>query len=655
MDFTREIYWNIGPEVSSLSLMSLLLLLAVAAAVLGVTRLVKTYRKGRPVARRFQGKAILRNLAEVLSQKRVAKGSFSGRVHRLLFWSILMFFGGSLLIAVQTHLSGPIFGIEFLKGRFYLLFSFILDLGGFIGTGAVSYFLIRRVRAEKDKERTGKIAVLSLLLAVLVSGFAVEGTRMAVTEMDSLQSLWSPVGYTLALIFEGIGQGHLLALHKKLWWVHAILAFGFMGLVPYTAMKHMLTACATSLLAGQGPKAALVPLNLEDETIENFGAAHVHDFSWKELLELDSCTRCGRCDEVCPALNAGLPLSPMELVGKLNEISFNSPQEGIIGSVGKEAIWSCTTCLACEEVCPVSMGHVDRIVEMRRNLALMEGEFPGQEVQQAMERIEVTGNPFGSEPSIRDSLFEELNVIDLSARPTADIVYFSGCYASYNQRSKNVAHSFIKLCQSAKVNVAILGKQEQCCGEPARKLGNEYLFQELAMKNIRRIRKYGIKTVVTTCPHCFNTLNKDYRDFGFTAEVLSHTEYLERLLAEGKLKVRGEKFSCTYHDPCYLGRHNDIYGPTRNLIMAAGGRLSEMDTNRQKAVCCGAGGGRFLAQSQGGKKMNIKRAEMAASTNTDQLVTSCPFCLTTLEEGMKQSGNGAMKVRDIAEVLAENI
>ncbi|WP_421901815.1 heterodisulfide reductase-related iron-sulfur binding cluster [Maridesulfovibrio sp.] len=655
MDFSREIYWNTGPEFFSLFLMFFLLLLAVAVAVKGVTRLVTTYRKGRPFGRRLKGKTMLRNLAGVLFQNKVARGSFSGKFHRALFWSVLVLMVGSLLIALQTHLSEPVFGIKFLKGSFYGLFSLVLDLGGLIGTGALGYFLAKRIRSKDAKCRTGKIAVLLMLLAVFLTGFAVEGMRVASTEMNSVKSLWSPVGYTLALIFEGIGQGGLLSLHRVLWWVHAVLAFGFIGLIPYTAMKHMLTASATSFLAEQGPKAALVPLNLADESVETFGAAHVHDFNWKDLLELDSCTQCGRCDEVCPAFNIGIPLSPMGIVGKINEISFNSPQEGIIGLVGNDAIWSCTTCLACEEVCPVSIVHVDRIVEMRRNITLMEGEFPGPEVQQAMERIEVTGNPFGSSPSIRDSLIEELNVIDLSARPTADVVYFSGCYASYNERSKNVARSFIQLCQSAGINVAILGKQEQCCGEPARKLGNEYLFQELAMKNIRRIRKYGINTVVTTCPHCFNTLNKDYRDFGFTAEVISHTEYLERLLVESKLKIKAEKFSCTYHDPCYLGRHNEIYGPTRNLIMAAGGRLSEMDQHHQKALCCGAGGGRFLAQTLRGKKMNIKRAEMAASTGTDQLVTSCPFCLTTLEEGMKQTGNSGMKVRDIAEVLADII
>ena len=318
--------------------------------------------------------------------------------------------------------------------------------------------------------------------------------------------------------------------------------------------------------------------------------------------------------------------------------------------------WACTTCRACQDICPASIEHIDKIIELRRNLVLMEGEFPGEEVMTAMEQTEVNGNPLGMGYASRGDWAEELGVKPLAEDPEVDVLYFVGCYASFDKRNIAVARSFVKLCQAAGVKVGILGKEEKCCGEPMRKMGNEYLYQTMAMETVEVIKAYGVRKIVTTCPHCFNTLSKDYRDFEFDLEVVPHAVFLDQLMGEGRLKIRAESFACTYHDSCYLGRHNGIYDPPRNLIRAAGGQLTEMAKNRDQAFCCSAGGGRIMAEEKIGERINIKRVRMAVETNADQLVSNCPFCLTMFEDGVKGADvEEKLRPRDIAEVLADRL
>jgi Fe-S oxidoreductase len=495
-----------------------------------------------------------------------------------------------------------------------------------------------------------------LLFLILFTGFVIEGARMAVTELGTQVAAWSPVGLVVANSIAGIGEEGLRILHKITWWFHLVLVIGFISLIPFTKFRHIFTTSANYLFADRGPKGKLTGLDLEDEDAEKFGATHIEDLSWKDIFDADACTLCKRCQDRCPAYNTDKPLSPMKLVNQIGEVAFDSPEADLVETLTKDVLWSCTTCRACQEICPASIEHVSKIVELRRSMVLMEGEFPGEEVMTAMEQTEVNGNPLGIGYAERGAWAEELGVKTVAEDPDVDILYFVGCYASFDKRNIAVATSFIKLCHAAGVKVGILGKEEKCCGEPMRKMGNEYLYQSLAIENIDLINSYNIKKIVTSCPHCFNTLEKDYRDLGLGVEVETYTVFLESLLASNKLKIKSEEFSCTYHDSCYLGRHNDIYEPPRSLIAAAGGRIVEMDKSRDESFCCSAGGGRIMAEEKIGERINIKRVQMAVETGAPTLLSNCPFCLTMFEDGVKGADvEDSLRPRDIAEVLADRL
>ena len=582
----------------------------------------------------------------------------AGTAHAVFFWSFFLLFIGTLLIVVQADFTDLFFGIKFLKGNFYKGFSLVLDLAGLAAIIMLVGLAVRRylVRPEGLTTKGDDALMHGLLLAILVTGFVIEGARMAVTEMGTPLAPWSPVGMGVAKLLAGIGEPGLRTLHTSLWWFHLLLALAFVAVIPYSKFRHILTTSANAFLADLGPTGKLTSINLEDESTEKFGASEIADLRWKDLFDADACTLCKRCQDRCPAFATGKPLSPMRLVNQIGDTAFTDPAANLVDTIGREVIWACTTCRACQDICPASIEHIDKIIELRRNLVLMEGEFPGEEVMTAMEQTEVNGNPLGMGYASRGDWAEELGVKPLAEDPEVDVLYFVGCYASFDKRNIAVARSFVKLCQAAGVKVGILGKEEKCCGEPMRKMGNEYLYQTMAMETVEVIKGYGVKKIVTTCPHCFNTLNKDYRDFEFDLEVEPHTVFLDRLMGEGRLKVRAESFACTYHDSCYLGRHNGIYEPPRNLIRAAGGQITEMAKNRDQAFCCSAGGGRIMAEEKIGERINIKRVRMAVATNADQLLSNCPFCLTMFEDGVKGADvEEKLRPRDIAEVLADRL
>jgi Fe-S oxidoreductase/nitrate reductase gamma subunit len=576
----------------------------------------------------------------------------------VFFWSFFLLFIGTLLIVAQADFTDLFFGVKFLKGNFYLGFSLVLDLAGLAAIGMLLGLAVRRylIRPEGLTTKGDDALMHGLLLAILVTGFVIEGARMAVTEMGTPLALWSPVGLAVAKLLGPIGEPGLRTLHAGLWWFHLLLALAFVAVIPYSKFRHILTTSANAFLADLGPTGKLTSINLEDESTEKFGASEVTDLRWKDIFDADACTLCKRCQDRCPAFATGKPLSPMRLVNQIGETAFTDPAANLIDTIGRDVIWACTTCRACQDICPASIEHIDKIIELRRNLVLMEGEFPGEEVMTAMEQTEVNGNPLGMGYASRGDWAEELGVKPLAEDPEVDVLYFVGCYASFDKRNIAVARSFVKLCQAAGVKVGILGKEEKCCGEPMRKMGNEYLYQTMAMETVEVIKGYGVKKIVTTCPHCFNTLSKDYRDFEFDLEVVPHAVFLDQLMGEGRLKIRAESFACTYHDSCYLGRHNAIYDPPRNLIRAAGGQLTEMGKNRDQAFCCSAGGGRIMAEEKIGERINIKRVRMAVETNADQLVSNCPFCLTMFEDGVKGADvEEKLRPRDIAEVLADRL
>ena len=656
MEFTREIYWNIGQTMGTLLPMYAFTLVALGVLGWGFWRRIKVYRQGRALKRSDNlGQRVGEMVRTALGQLKVVRVPGAGTGHGLFFWGFSLLFAGTCVIVAQTDFAEPLFGVKFLKGTFYKLFSLTLDLAGLVAIVMLVGLFIRRylVRPKGLETKWDHALMFALLFAILLSGFVIEGARMAVTELGTPLAAWSPVGLLFAKALSGLNESSLRTLHVFLWWGHFALAIGFICLIPFTRLRHIFTTSANYLLADRGPKGKLVTIDLEDEEAESFGAAKITDLSWKDLFDADACTLCKRCQDRCPAYATDKPLSPMKIVNQIGELAFERPSDSLIDACERDALWSCTTCRACQEICPAGIEHVGKIVEMRRNLVLMEGEFPGEEVMTAVDQLEVNGNPLGMGYASRGDWAQELGVKPLSEDPEVDVLYFVGCYASFDKRNIAVARSFIQLCAAAGVKVGILGKEEKCCGEPVRKLGNEYLYQTLAAENIEVIKGYGVKKVVTTCPHCFNTLGKDYRDLGFDIEVEHYTVFLQRLIEKDRLRFQNEAFSCTYHDSCYLGRYNDIFEAPRALLRAAGGRVAEMARNESESFCCGAGGGRILAEENLGSRINIRRVNMAADAGTPTLVSNCPFCLTMFEDGIKGAEmEGQLVPRDIAEVLA---
>lgn len=657
MGATREIYWNIGH--GAVVAMYLLALVAVGFMAQGFRQRLALWRKGKPLDRADHPAArVSRMLADIISQRKVARVPEGGVPHAMLFWAFLLLFAGTLLVMAQADLLTPLFRINLLSGDFYRLFSLVLDLAGLLALVALGVLATRRfvLRPPGLESAPSDVAIHLLLFGVLFTGFVVEGFRMAATELRSNPelALWSPVGYFFATLFSAMTAHSQRAVHVALWWLHLLLGLGFIALIPRTKLRHMATTSGNSFFEPHEPKGTLAPVDLDDESAERFGASTISDLTWKDLFDVDACMKCGRCQERCPAWLTGKPLSPMKVIADIGDVAETENGKPLIDTVSREAIWSCTTCGACEETCPASVEHVGKIIEMRRSLVLMAGEFPGDEARRACEAIEINGNPFGLAQASRGDWAKGLPLG--AAKAEAEILYFTGCYASYDPRNRKVAESFIKICEAAGVSVAMLGKAERCCGEPARKLGNEYLYRMVAESNIAAIRASGARHIVTACPHCFNTLARDYRELGLDVPVEHHSTFIRRLVGEGRLKLNPASFSATYHDSCYLARYQNIAEAPRVVLEAAGGRLAEMAWAGSEGFCCGAGGGRILADEKLGTPMVDERLRQAKMTGASTLVVACPFCLSMFEDGLKrQPGNDQLAPLDLAEIVARII
>lgn len=658
MEYTREIYWNIGQGLGVLLPMYLLAVAAVAFLGYQFSRRMKIYRQGQPLDRCDQWPVRLKQaIRGTLLQTRVLYQRLPGTAHALFFWGFLLLFIGTLLIFIQADLTDPLFNVRFLTGPFYLWFSLVLDIAGLVAIVMLAGLLIRRTLIRPPGLDNIKDDWIShgLLMMILISGFIIEGARMAVTELGTPLALWSPVGLLVANGLVGFEEATLRSLHQVTWWGHLLLAAIFIAIIPLTKLRHLFTTSINYFFTDLGPKGMLASVDLDNEDTESYGAATVTDLTWKDIFDADACTSCKRCQDRCPAWATDKPLSPMKLVKQVGEIAFQQPQANLPDTLERDVLWACTTCLACQESCPAVIEHVRKIIDVRRNLVLMEGEFPGDEVTAAMEHTEVNGNPFGLAFAGRGEWAQGLAVVDANTE-NADILYFVGCYASFDKRNQAVARAFVTLCTAAGIKVAILGKSEKCCGEPMRKMGNEYLYQTLARENIENIAATSARQIVTTCPHCYNTLNKDYREVGLTLPVQHYTDFLVDLISNGQLQLRPQEVNCTYHDSCYLGRHNDLYQAPRSLLTAAGAQLTEMNKHGQESFCCGAGGGRILADETIGNRISEVRAEMAAATGTGTLVSSCPFCLTMFEDGIKGADlSDQLKPLDLVELLVKRL
>jgi Fe-S oxidoreductase len=672
---------------------------------------------GQPPFRPFNWRMRVAELvSQVLGHKKLMKDRKSGIMHLVIFYGFIILQFGALDL-IYSGLTGgrklPIPG--------YPVFGLTQEITAVLIILAIGYAAYRRYgeklkRLKKDwKPSIVLYFIFFLMLSVILS----LGFERIWSGHEA--SAYAPFSSMIAALFGGISTGAAEALFYVFWWAHLLILLSFLVYVPQSKHFHLITAPINIFLGRTEPVGRLSKLDLENEEAESFGAGKIEDFTQKQMLDFYACVECGRCTNVCPASNTGKVLSPMHLIVKLRDhltekgaaITSKSPwapalafpmgnahsvvnaeaephwaPEGItdinptlawqkqtwksadkkpedmelIGDVmTEEEIWACTTCRNCEDQCPVGNEHVDKIVDLRRHLVLMQGSVP-QEGQRAMQNIERQGNPWGINRNDRSNWKEEIGGIPVPTvkeKPEFDILFFVGSMGSYDNRARKVSRALVRLMNEAGVSFAILGNEEKNSGDTPRRMGNEMLFQQLCMENIETFQKYGVKRIVTADPHAYNTLKNEYSEFGLDGvEVLHHTELLDQLIKRGKLTPKhAVNERITYHDSCYLGRYNNVYDQPRDVLRAIRGvELVEMERSRENGMCCGAGGGMMWMEETSGKRVNVARTEQALQTNPTMISSACPFCLTMMEDGTKMKEvDDRVKARDIAEILEQAV
>ncbi len=645
---------------------------------------IRNWERGAPDRRRTTPKNAKNRLKDYRAgvyMKTLLRDAGAGLMHSMIYFGFLVLLGVTTTLELDHQLPES---LKFLHGGVYQGYAFIGDAAGLVFTLGVVWAIVRRyiqqpyrIRIKTKKEHG---VILGVLLLIGVSGFAAEMTRiaeMSAAGVDMSFEKWSFIGYPLAQLINGGAESTLTFWHQAMWVTHVISFIIFLALLPITMLRHMFTSPLNMYLKDRDrPKGAMRAMpNLTETSLESFGAAVVEDFTWKQLLDTDACTMCGRCTSVCPAHATGKPLDPREIVLKTGEIMAAtaahahggqvSPPLSVDGEIKitanslferitAEEIWACTTCKACDENCPVNIEILDKILDMRRYLSLMESNFPA-ELGNAYRSMENQGNPWGMSQNDRADWAKDLNVevVDPGSPFSHEYLYWVGCAGSFDDKNKKVTQAMAKLLERAGVDVAILGPSEMCTGDSARRSGNEYLFQMLALPNIEMMNGMGVKKIITQCPHCFNTLKNEYPQLGGNYEVVHHSEFLEYLIDTGKLDMRSASLEdrIVYHDSCYLGRHNDVYMAPRKVVGSIKGlQIVEMPRNGTKGMCCGAGGARMWMEESIGVKVNDERAQEAISTGAGRVATACPFCYIMLDDGVKAAGaeEDQVKVADIA-------
>jgi Fe-S oxidoreductase len=659
-DATREVYWNI----SHAWVMYALLVPTAVVATFGVYRRVRQWRRGQPAARFDRPmERLVRVLKLAILQLSIWRDPLAGALHAMLFWGFV-----TLLLATTVVMVHHDFNIPIMRGRFYLYFQslFVDCLGALAMVGAVLAGVRRwGVRPKRLVFTDEANWILILIFLILASGFLLEGWRIAAT--DDPWAAWSPVGLVVARSSASIvSLGALQTAHAIVWWGHLLLVFGLIAWSPYTKLLHILTAplniYASDLNALAG---SLRPIDFE--SAEVFGVNSFEQFTWKDLLDLDSCTECGRCTSVCPANTVGKQLSPRDIILDLRKQlsvdsrgSADAQRPSLIGqhaSLEPEALWQCTTCAACVETCPVAIEQYPKIVDMRRFLVMEETQIP-RALQDALTSLEQRGHPFRGSQASRTDWAEGLDVPHIKEVDDPEVLLWVGCGGALVDRNQKSTRALARVLQHAGVRFGILGRDEICTGDPARRVGNEFLFDTLARQNIETLNAQRADTVVTPCPHCFNTFRNEYPQFGGKFEVYHHTTYLAKLIGENRLRIDPDQLeTITLHDPCYLGRHNGITDePRRILNSVAKTPLVEMAQHGKQSFCCGGGGGLSFMNEPAGQRVNFERAEQAMRTGADTVAVACPFCTTMLEDGVGAvQGDRQVVVKDVAELLWEAV
>lgn len=599
-----------------------------------------------------------------IGQRSVLQDTGGGLMHGALFYGFLMLFAYTTLIFIQTDILPLFTSYTFMQGGTYLMLEFLGDTLGLAFIVGLMVAIYRRFVKKLDKLHTGfdDYLVIGMLVWIGASGFVVEALRLMVTPVN--WAGFSPVGDAISSFFGSLVplKASGPQLYETFWFAHMFSVMLLIAITPYTKLVHVFTSGFNLVLAPVKSIGKLeTPFNLQQ--LMESGKYDVppsprksSDFSPLRLLALDACTNCGRCEEVCPAFAAGRDLSPRVVVQDLSN-DLGSHGEGDVFSKGvirESELWACTMCNACVAVCPVFIDQVDYIVDYRRTL-VSESRLDGKK-KIFLESIARNGNPFGFPASERQNWLLELGVPTVKENPGAEYLYWVGCQSSYDPRGQGVARAMVKILRSAGVSFAVLGNDEVCTGEPVRRMGEEGRFQELAMKNIESFKAHGVKKVIVHCAHCFNTFRNEYPEFGGDFEVVHHTQLISKLMQEGMIKGGALQEKVTFHDPCNLGRINGVVEEPRQALASLGGiQLVEMERSREKSFCCGGGGANVWYQVPEKKKISLIRAEEARATGATTLAVACPFCITMFDDAANSMADGSIRVRDIAELVADSL
>jgi Fe-S oxidoreductase len=656
IEATRPVLWNI----THVWVMYVMFVVSVIVAGYGVYRRAAMWRRGLP-ANRFDRPAdrLKMLFKHALGQRRAIREKYAGFFHTFIYAGFIILTAATTVVMLDYD-----FGLSIMRGAFYLYFqSFVVDVFGALVLIGVGIAAARRLAIKPAKlvYNGESLLILAAIFLIALTGFLIEGWRIAAT--NDPWGPWSPFGYAVARASQSLMSVEAMkTAHVATWWAHAVLVFGFIAWSPYTKMIHALTGPLNIYAARLAPSgAALKALDFDRlaETGEPMGVKTLAGFTWKDLLDLDACTECGRCTSVCPANTAGKELSPRDLILDLRNFArsdgdsaFAAPIAATIPSAAAESLWQCTTCGACMEACPVFIEQATKIVDLRRYLVMEESDFPDT-MQEAITSLESRGHPFRGTQSSRMDWAGGLNVKTIAEARDAEVLLWVGCGGALIERNQKVVRATAQLLEKAGVKFAVLGLEEKCTGDPARRIGNEFLFEMMAKENVETLKGYGVKKVVTSCPHCFNTFRNEYPQFGGDYEVYHHSEFLAKLVDEGKIKpaAQGDE-KITFHDPCYLGRHNGVFDAPRRLVRISSRSTVEMKANREQGFCCGGGGGMSFVEEPKDKRVNQERARQALETGADIVAVGCPFCMTMLEDGVNaKRGERDVKVMDVAELL----
>ncbi|CUU08108.1 Fe-S oxidoreductase [Candidatus Thermokryptus mobilis] len=646
--------------------------LSISTFLFNARRLLTYLKIGKPEDRFDNPTERLKRVFTIaFGQKKLLREFVAGWMHFFIFWGFVI-----LLTAILDAILEGLFSVNLsVIGGFYRYIAFFQDLMGLLVILSIIIALYRRYIQRPKRlqvEKTSKIdatVILLLIFFIMLTMFGTYATQINLGDAEYYDLRF--VSLEFAKIFDGFGWDAQSSLHSIFWWVHILLVLGFLNYLPFSKHLHIITSIPNVYLSSLKPQGRLNPISFENiENVEKFGALDVDDLTWKQIFDGYTCTECGRCTAACPANITGKPLSPREIIVSIRKRAFEKapillnlkPQnEDVLGKtllfnyITEDELWACTTCMACVQECPVMIEHVQTIIDMRRYLVLTESKFPS-ELSITFRNLENNFTPWAFSHSTRGDWAQGLDIKTLAEDSNVEYLLWVGCAGSFDARYKKVAISVAKLLKIAGVSFGILGNEEKCTGDPARRAGNEYLAQMLIQENIQTFSKYNVKKIITICPHCFNTLKNEYPDFGGNYEVYHHVQFLEKLLIEGRLKISKKlDAKITYHDSCYLGRYNEIYDAPRDILGSINGvKLLEMKRSRDRGLCCGAGGARMFMEEKIGKRINIERTEEALSLNPDMIASACPFCMTMLTDGVKAKDViDKVSVKDVAEILLE--